>query len=666
MAESVGPVTMDGPASGLEFRSMVGVEQLSQPFRYDVEFLSDIDMLEPNSFLGEPMTVHLELKEGALRHFNGIITDFSLRGHVGKKALYAVTLRPLLWLLTQRINSKIHKGTAVQIVKAVCADAPYADAKVEVKEGPLDDVEPNYEFVVQHEESDFNFVMRMLERDGIYFYFEHMADKHSLVLTTSDAYTVEKYGTLEFTVAQNAPQKQQEYVDQFVRHSALTPGTFAIHDFDYTATKNPLLVEVPIPRAHSLGEFEVFHFPGGYVDTEFGRTIARRRLEALQVSGERFDGQGNARCLGAGQLFSLIGHPEDTVNTDYMVYSVSFTLRTHDHQSGGALPSSDVIRANFVALDRAKPFRPPLRTPKPRILGVQSAVVVGPEGQEIETDPDGFGRVKVKFHWDRSGVKDGSNCCWIRVSQPWAGSNFGIIFTPRIGQEVLVEFLNGDPDLPVITGRVYNNDHMPPYTLPDNNTQSGIKTQSSLWGGLTHFNEIRFEDKLGSEELFVQAEKTHTVTVKGSRSVTVGGTQSTSVTGKETRDYKAERHTDVKGKDSLKVTDGDKTTDVDKLYEIKTKLGFKVADDTSTKAELASKKILLDAPDEIKLKVGSTEIILKPDSIELKSKTITMTGATSVKVTGAPNTFELDAKGATLTSTTEVVLVGPIGIKLNS
>jgi type VI secretion system secreted protein VgrG len=169
MAESIGPVTMDGPAPGLEFRSMVGVEQLSQPFRYDVEFLSDTDTLKPNSFLGEPMTVHLQLKDGALRHFSGIITDFSLRGHVGERALYSVTLRPLLWLLTQRINSKIHTGTAVQIVKAVFADAPYADAKLEVQEGLLDDVELNYEFVVQHEESDFNFVMRMLERDGIYF-----------------------------------------------------------------------------------------------------------------------------------------------------------------------------------------------------------------------------------------------------------------------------------------------------------------------------------------------------------------------------------------------------------------------------------------------------------------------------------------------------------------
>jgi type VI secretion system secreted protein VgrG len=231
---------------------------------------------------------------------------------------------------------------------------------------------------------------------------------------------------------------------------------------------------------------------------------------------------------------------------------------------------------------------------------------------------------------------------------------------------VLVEFLNGDPDLPIVTGCVYNNNHMPPYTLPGNNTQSGIKTQSSRWADLNHFNEIRFEDKLGSEELFVQAQKKHTVKVKGSRSVTVGGTQSTSVTGKETRNYKAERHTDVKGKDSLKVTYGDKTTDVDKLYEIKTKLGFKVADDTSTKAELASKRILLDAPEEIKLKVGGTEIILRSDSIEIKSNTITITGTTSVKLTGAPNNFELDVKGATLTSTTEVVVVGPVGIKLNS
>jgi type VI secretion system secreted protein VgrG len=661
MAESVGPATMDGPMPGLEFRSLVGVEQLSQPFRYDVEFLSDSASLPSDRFLGERLTVHLQVKDG-LRHFDGIVTEFSLRGKIAQMALYAVTLRPWLWLLTQRINSKIHRGTVAQIVKAVFAD--YVSANFD--EGPLDDIELNYEFVVQYEESDFNFIMRLLERDGIYFYFLHSAEKHTLVFTASDAYTAKGYDSLEFLLGNENRQSLTEHIDHFVRHEALAPGVFTVNDFDFTAVRAPLLVAVPIARPHPLGEFEAFHFPGGYTNLEIGRAIARRRLEALQVAGERFEGQGNVRGLGAGQLFSLIGHPQDALNTDYLVYSTSFTIRTHDLQSGGALDSTDVVRTHFVALSRAKPFRPALRTPKPRIFGVQSAIVVGPAKSEIETDPDGFGRVKVKFHWDRSDVTDGSNCCWIRVSQPWAGSNFGALFTPRIGQEVLVEFLNGDPDMPIITGRVYNNDNMPPYTLPDNNTQSGIKTQSTLDGSLTNFNEIRFEDKKGSEELFVQAEKTHTVKVKGNRSVSVGGTQTTTVTGKETRTYKAERQTEVKGKDTLLVKEGDRSTKVDLLYEIKTGKGYKVADTTTTKLELADGKVLVDAPTEIKIKCGATTITLSPDSLTIDAATITITGTTSVKVSGAPNSLELGASGAKLNSTTEVVVVGPIGIKLNS
>ena len=636
-AESIGPVTMDGPVSGLEFRSMTGVEQLSQPFRYDLEFLSDSATLAPKAFIGERLTVHLEVQGGGKRHFNAVVTDFALRGSVGEKSLYTVTLRPWLWLLTQRVNSKIHKGTVPQIVKAVCAEYTYAA----VDEGPLDDTEINYEYVVQYEESDFNFVMRLLEKEGIYFYFLHTAEKHTLVLTSSDAYQAEGYASIEFAPPDRNKRGLQEHVDHFVQHDSMAPGTFTVKDYDFTAPRAPLLAEVAIERPHPLGTFEVFHFPAGFIDPDVGRTIARRRLEALQGAGQRFEGQGNVRGIGAGQQFSLLEHPRDPLNMDYLVYSSSFTLRTHDHQSGAELASSDVMRVNFIALDRAKPFRPPLRTPKPRIFGVQSAVVVGPDAQEIDTDPDGFGQVKVKFHWDRSDVTDGSNCCWIRVSHPWAGTNFGVLFTPRIGQEVLVEFINGDPDLPIITGRVYNNDHMPPYTLPENNSQSGIKTQSTKEGGLTHFNEIRFEDKIGEEELFVQAEKTHTVKVKQDRSVSVGGTQTTTVTGKETRLYKDERYTEVRKDDTLYVKDHNRSTKVDKLYKIETLQGYKVADDTNTKLELAEKKVLIDAPDEIKIQCGASSITIKPGSIEINATSIT------------------------ITSTTQVVVKGPIGIKLN-
>jgi len=634
MAESIGPVVIKGPVEELHFRSLVGVEQLSQPFRYDIEFLHDEPTLVAAQFLGEPMTVTLDVRKKGKRHFNGVVTDFSLRGSVGEKTLYTVTVRPFLWLLTQRINSKIHSGTVPQIVKAVCNEYMYAD----VQESLLDDVEINREFVVQYEESDFNFVMRLLEQDGIYFYFTHAETKHSMFLTGSGAYDAEHYGTIEFFPPDLNRHSVLDHIDQFVRHESIAPGVLALKDYDFTAPRAPLLVDVPIARPHPLGSYEVFHYPGGYVDLEVGRVFARRRLEALQVGGERFEAQGNARGVGAGQQFTLSEHPLEDLNKQYLVYSTGFQIRTHDHQSGASIPGADVMRFNMVALDRAKPFRPALRTPKPRILGVQSAVVVGPEKQEIDTDLDGFGMIRVKFHWDRSEVMDGSNCCWIRVAQPWAGTNFGVLFTPRIGQEVLVQFLEGDPDQPIIVGSVYNNDHMPPYDMPPENTKSGIKTRSTLDGGITNFNEIRFEDKKGSEELYVQAEKTHTVKVKGSQGITVAGSRSVTVGGKETIEVTGIRkitvHKDVEENyfENHTILVGKAQAMQALTQEFNASDGIQIIQSPETKQTLKDGEVTVLGATKVELKVGESSIVIEGTSVTITSAGVVTVKGTQIKL----------------------------------
>ncbi len=654
MAESIGPVTIKGPVEKLHFRSLVGVEQLGQPFRYDVELLHDGPTLVAKQFLGEPLTVTLDVREKGNRHFNGVVTDFSLCGSVGEKTLYALTVRPWLWLLTQRVNSKIHSGTVPQIVKAICVEYMYSD----VQESLLDDVEINSDFVVQYEESDFNFVMRLLEQEGIYFYFAHTENKHSMVLTASGGYDAEHYASIAFFPPDDNRQAVLDHIDHFVRHESLAPGVFAMKDFDFTAPRAPLLVDVPMARPHVLGEFEVFHYPGGYVDPEVGRTVARRRLEALQVAGERFESRGNARGVGAGQQFTLTGHPLADLNKQYLVYSTGFQIRTHDHQSGASIGGSDVMRFSMVALDRSKPFRPALRTPKPRILGVQSAVVVGPDKQEIDTDLDGFGMVRVKFHWDRSDVTDGSNCCWIRVSQPWAGTNFGALFTPRIGQEVLVQFLEGDPDRPIIVGRVYNNDHMPPYTLPLENTKSGIRTRSSLDGGLSNFNEIRFEDKKGSEELYVQAENAHTVNVKGSQSISVGGKRDVTVAKQDTENYDGQREVNVKTLDKNVVT-GKKEAKVSGMYSITADEEF-LATSGETMLDMHDAYVKLDNLASSLMMEGAVVTLKGPDSIELKSGFNTVT----IKASG-----EIEVKAAnkvTIEAATEVTLKSDVTVKISA
>jgi type VI secretion system secreted protein VgrG len=554
MIETKGPVTLSGPGwvKSAHFLSMQASERLGAPFVYEVELVSDEPKLSLADVLGEPLTVSVAL-EAQPRHYSGIVTSLQSLGVEGENFAYRVVLRPWLWLLSRTTNCRIFQElTAVDIIKQIFRDRGFSDF-----EERLTATYVPRPYVVQYRETDLHFVLRLMEDEGIYFYFTHEPGKHTLVM--ADSFGAHEPTPFHESLPHLPPDAQRdeqlEYLGTWEMVYEIESGAFALTDYDFEAPRAVLDVLKALPESHSHGDYEVFDFPGSYVKPDRGEALAMIRLEEAKATAQRALANGNARGLLVGWLFTLRDHPQADVNRDYLVVSQTTALRGHARESGGSEQGFST-HVSLVAIPSDRQYRPPRTTQKPVVHGAQTATVVGPDGEEIWTDE--FGRVKLEFHWDRKSPGDETSSCWVRVAQLWAGTNFGGIHIPRIDQEVIVEFLEGDPDRPIVTGRVYNADNMPPYELPTNQTQSGIKSRSTKGGVPSNFNELRFEDKLGQEELFIHAEKTQTTKVKGSqsisvdgsRSVSVGGDQSTTVTKNETQTYKTNRTMDVTGTNS--------------------------------------------------------------------------------------------------------------------
>ncbi len=489
----------------LLFYRMQGIEKLGELFKYELELLSENEAIDPYKLLGENVTVGIELADDQWRYFNGYVARFGQYEMMDGFALYRLTLRPWLWFLTRAANCRIFQNSNVpDIVKQVFRDQGFSDIQEKLS--------GNYaarEYCVQYRETDFNFVSRLLEEEGIYFYFTHENGKHHLVLADSvsahDKFP--GYEAIPYHAEQGSNDKTRtDHIHEWVYSQSIQPGTHVLTDYDFKKPKAELLVKLAIKMPHTHAGYEVFDYPGGHKEIGVGEGLVRSRMEERRAQFEGFEGQCNARGLGAGHLFTLTGHRNPIRNREYLVVSAAYRLRLDSYiASSSPASEGEMFQCNFTAIDSSVTYRPPRVMPKPLVYGAQTAVVSGPAGEEIHTDQ--YGRVKVQFHWDRYGKNDENSSCWIRVAQPWAGKNWGMLATPRIGQEVVVEFLEGDPDQPLITGSVYNNNQMPPYALPANKTQAGIKSRSSKGGQPAHFNEIRFEDKKGQEHIYFHAEK---------------------------------------------------------------------------------------------------------------------------------------------------------------
>jgi type VI secretion system secreted protein VgrG len=541
--------------SALLFTSMSAHEEVSRLFEYQIIAVSDDGNIAADDLLGKPVAVSLEVGAGKTRWFNGMVSSFGIEGGDGRMVSYRITARPWLWLLTRSSNVRIYQQKSVpDIVKSVFAEY---NGSVKLK---LTGTYAPRDYCVQYRESDFNFVSRLLEEEGIFYWFEHSEDKHELVLADAPSAHAAAPGfdKVVFQVAQQALDEQPAIHQWQMRHE-IQSGKFILRDYNFEKPSTDLKSEpASASRKHAESTREVYDYPGLYAEKAAGDDRAKIRLEEASARFGRYTGQGNTPGLTVGAKFALTQHPRKDQNAAYLVLATQIELRQAAYESGGTHDSGILCR--FTLQRHDEPFRPARSTRKPAVAGPQTAVVVG-KGDAGDIVTDKYGRVKVQFHWDRLGKKDNTSSCWVRVASPWAGNGFGIIALPRLGQEVVVDFLEGDPDQPLITGRVHNAEQLPPYELPANATVSTIKSRSKL-GATDAFNEMRFEDKKGEEYVWLQAQK--------DRFEMVEETLKSQIGKHEHRSVKENRKEKVEGEYHLMVTKGVKHK-FDAKYSVDTK-----------------------------------------------------------------------------------------------
>ncbi|WP_437306863.1 type VI secretion system Vgr family protein [Sorangium sp. So ce388] len=531
-----------------------GEERISGLFRFELDLLSEERAIDFSSIVGQGVTAIIRLSSGGARAIHGVVTRFRQAGRVhvdgGKpRTAYRAEIHPWLWFLTKTTDSRIFQDRSVpDIVKQVFDDLGFSDYKNE-----LTGAYAPREVCVQYQETAFEFVSRLLEEEGIYYYFQHEDGKHTLVLGDDSAGNplCPELGGVRYVGAAESSTRDEDAMTECELIEEVVAGAFAATDYNFKAPSTSLL-------SRSSGgdpRLALFEYPGGYADKGAGDASATRRIEAEEAVARRIVGSSFCRSFTAGHAFQLAQHERDDVNGEHLLLAVSHAADNDEYQN------------SFEAIPRDTPFRPARVTPKPVIAGAQTAVVVGKRGEEIWTDE--FGRIKVQFHWDRHGKRDENSSCWIRVAQGWAGRGWGSWFLPRIDQEVVVSFLGGDPDRPLCTGSVYNAEQPLPYAMPGEQTKSTLLSRSSKEGSAG--NELRFEDRKDSEELYMHAQKDMvvevendwTIGVKHDQTITVDHDQTLGVGGDQTITVTKSRTATVEeGNEALVVSKGNRSIDV--------------------------------------------------------------------------------------------------------
>jgi type VI secretion system secreted protein VgrG len=542
------PITLTSPlpAADLRFESMSTSSGLSLLGDMQLGLLSEKADLKPDDLLGKPVTVTVALRDDTKRHFHGYVTRFGIGAHRGRYFGYQATVRPWLWFLSRTSDCRIFQEQSVpDIVKSVFEDHGIADFEFKLFRSYR-----KWTYCVQYRESDFNFIARLLEHEGIYWYFKHSDSSHTLVLVDSQSAHDAAAGcdSLPYFENGDSAPPDKDYVSAWTFACAVKTGKVATTSYDFERPSTDLASDHSRQRSHELSDYELFDFQGDYTQAGDGTHWSENRMDELQSRFEHLRGSSAANGIRTGHLLKLTHHPREDQNAQYLITGES----VHAHQATGESGAgTHGFSCDFSAIPSAQQYRPPRRTLKPFVQGPQTAVVVGPGGDEIYTDK--YGRVKVQFHWDRYGRKDEKSSCWIRVSHPWAGKNFGAMHVPRIGQEVVVDFLEGDPDQPLITGRVYNAEQMPPWDLPANATQTGILSRSSKGGAYGNANAIRFEDKKGAEQVWLHAEKNQDIEVENDETHWVGHDRTKTIDHDETTTVKHDRTETVGNNEKIDI-----------------------------------------------------------------------------------------------------------------
>jgi type VI secretion system secreted protein VgrG len=589
-------------ADVLLLQSFHGWEGMSALFKFDLDLLSEDPSIDFDSIVGKNVTLSVELADGSERFFNGIISDFLQGGCDATFTYYKASMVPWTWLLTQTTDCRIFQNMTVpEIVEKIFTDYGFGDFA-----NHLQGSYPRCDYCVQYRETAFNFISRLMEDCGIFYYFQHERGKHTLVLGDNAAEHQPCPGQSRARYQRSSRAvEEDDVVSDWVLKQQVKPGKCALTDYNFETPANNLAVSIESTHPPVAGQqYEVYDYPGGYAQRGQGENRVRTRIEEQEAERLLSEGASNCRAFTSGYRFELADHYREDLNQDYVLAWVSHNAVENGYVSGDF---ADFNYSNsFSCIPHSVPFRPPRLARKPVVAGSQTAVVVGKEGEEIWVDR--YGRVKVQFHWDREGTSNEESSCWIRVSHPWAGRNWGAISIPRIGQEVIVDFLEGDPDQPIITGRVYNAQQMPPYSLPGDQTQSGIKSRSSKGGSASNFNEIRFEDKKGQEQIFLQAEKNWVIRVKSDQTATIGHDRSETVAHDKREEVGNDKQEQV-GHDKISTIAGNYTELVGIDYS------------------LTARKVTISGLAELTLMVGTSSIQLGPDSIQITSPRIALTGA---------------------------------------
>lgn len=577
--------------------SCSGSEYISDIFEYQLDLLSSNLDIKPQDIVGKQVTIKINTPE--VRYINGHINSFTLgdiSSELDSLRTYNATLIPWLWFLSKRKDCRIfQKKSAVDIIKSVISDSGYSDYKIQTSGTYL-----VRDYCVQYNETDYDFIHRLLQEEGISYYFRHTSSTHTLIFTDANTgYDICK----ESNVKYSRGALMESHINDWSRTYQFSSGKVTTTDYDFeTPTKNLEASSPSLVNLAKIKDYEVYTYPGEYINASEGKRLSKNHMEMLEQAYDTVQGSSSCGSFTAGCSFNLNQHESSSEEGKYLLHELHLDATDTNFSSGSSGDSN--YSNSFLCVPENIKVRPLHILNKNRMTGPQTAIVVGPKGEEIYLDK--FNRIKVQFHWDRLGKNDENSSCWIRVSESFSGKKWGTHFIPRIGQEVIVDFINGDPDKPIISGAVYNGDNTPPYT---SKTQSGIKTHSTLGGGASNYNEFRFDDKKGEEEVYFQAEKDSRRLVKND----------------EEADIQANQSLKIKDNRTITVTDGNEDVAISKGKHTLT-----VKQSSTTKAQ----KIVLEADQSIELKVGGSSIKMTAAGIVIKSTKVDVKGSAMVVIKG--------------------------------
>jgi len=646
-------------------RRLEGYEGISQLYRFDVELYAERSV-DIGAYVGTELLFEYDSgsEEVEDRIFGGTVMSFGFHGISPEDdhPIYRATIEPWLAYLTRRSDCRVFQSkSSIDICEEIFTRAGF-EAATHFDLGNI--VREKREQCVQYQETDFAFVSRLLEEDGISYFFD--VTKEGVILVLADAEFRASLGPLTTRTG----EAHQLSIDRFALQQNVHSGRFVTSSFNFEDPGDDFEVgsDTIITGSKRTG-LEAYHFSGRYTTETDGKTMSERRMQAIESAAFRANGESSIPWMRAGMLFSLEDHPIESLNAGYLLTGVEHRMSQELRSRAGESRGEDVYANSFTAVPDARPYRPPRVTPWPRISGSQTALVVGPDGEEIHTDP--HGRVKVRFHWDRWGasndddLQEWDSSCWVRVAQNSAGKGWGSFYLPRVGHEVVVEFLDGDPDRPIVTGTLYNGIAKPPYDTNEKKTISGVKTMTVGGGG---FNEIRFDDQKGEEQIFVHAQKNYDVRilndafevvknnrhqlVEKDRIVEVRNESHDTVAQDRREKVGKDHHLDVVGKQAIKVAE---SRSVKVEGDVIEEFGANHSEKTSGDIYLKGSNLVIEASTKLTLKVGGSSLVLDASGATVKGSLVTIDGS-MVKIASGPGSSPGSGSAGSLVEPAEPTL----------